>query len=325
MEARFGLGAEVIEEAEGAGAGVGHAVFEDEIGEVGEAEEGGLFLAELEDALDDGAVVAVAGSGADGEGGVDVMAGLAAIEIGHHGEIIGGLEGEAPAGEVLALGGFAGAGDGGGGQTGEIGLIGEDEFEGVGGIEDVLGEFGGDLGEFDVDGFEALLAGGIEIGAMAAEAGDGLVEEAAALAGERGGFGGGGEGFEVEPEAGFERDAGIEGADIGLRGVEGGAEFGIGGDAFEVADHAHGPIERFGESVEGVEGIVEGARGGGRGEGGEAGAGSGEEGGAGGFDVFGADAVERDPELGVEQGVGVGRTGHCNQRNRSPVPGTSGQ
>src|ERR1039457_6501866 len=51
---------------------------------------------------------------------------------------------------------------------------------------------------------------------------------------------GGGVRFAVAPRPGVQRNAGVEGADLGLRGIEGGAQLGIRGDAFQVTHHAHG-------------------------------------------------------------------------------------
>ena len=59
------------------------------------------------------------------------------------------------------------------------------------------------------------------------------------------------------PQARVQRNAGVERADLGLHGVEGGAQFGIRGHALQVAHHAHGPIERLGQRVQRVQRVVE--------------------------------------------------------------------
>ena len=99
------------------------------------------------------------------------------------------------------------------------------------------------------------------------------------------------------PEAGVQRNAGVERADLGLRGVEGGAQLGIRGHALQVAHHAHGPIQRLGQLVQRVQRVVERPRAIRRGERGEACAGLAQQLGGGGLHVLGAYPVERNAEL----------------------------
>jgi len=46
---------------------------------------------------------------------------------------------------------------------------------------------------------------------------------------------------------------------LGLRGVESGAQLRIRGHAFQVAHHAHGPVQRFRHRVQRVQRVVESA------------------------------------------------------------------
>jgi hypothetical protein len=188
-EAALRLGFQVLEKMEGAGAVVGHAVFEHQVGEVGEAQKTRLLAPQFQNAADERAIVAAFLGGADAVGLVEVAAGGGVIHVGHHRQVIGRLQSEAPAFQSLALGAVAGGGDGRRRQTGEIRLIGNHQFESVGGIEDVLAELGGDLRQFDVELLQFFLAGRVQIGAMAAESVDGLVEKAPPLAGDGFAFG----------------------------------------------------------------------------------------------------------------------------------------
>ena len=64
LEAALGLALQIFEEAQRALAGVGHAVFEHEVGEIAEAEQLRLLAAQLEDAREQRAVVALRLGGA---------------------------------------------------------------------------------------------------------------------------------------------------------------------------------------------------------------------------------------------------------------------
>jgi len=123
-------------------------------------------------------------------------------------------------------------------------------------------------------------------------------------------FGRCGVGFDVLPQAGVQRNARVKGADLGLRGVEGGAQCGIRGHAFQVAYYAHGPVERLGHRVQRAQRVVEGAFPIGGGERGQAGAGRTQQLDGGGLHVLRADAVERNTEFHVKKRVGVAAALH---------------
>ncbi len=305
-ETGFGSGFEVFEKSQGPGAVVGHAVFEYQVGEIAEAENAGLGAAQLQNAGHNGPVVALRLGGADGKGLVELAAHGGIVQVSHDRKIVGRLQGEAPAIEVFAGGAFARRGDGGSGQPGQIRLIGENAFEGVGGIEHVLAEFGGDGGELDVDLLELLLADRVEVGAGPAEPFDGLDQVAAAFSGKGGAFGSLRISLDRLPEPGMEGDSGTERADLRLDGVPRGAQLRVGGHGFEMANHAHGEIERLGERVERPQSVVPGALAVGRGDGFEARAGVAEQAGRSRFHAGGADAIEGNAEADLEKRIGVG-------------------
>jgi hypothetical protein len=284
---------------------VRHAIFQHQVGKVGETKERRFLAAQFDNAHDNRAVIAAGGGAAHRECLVDLVANRALVEVGHHREVVRRLQREAPALHPLALRAFPRAGDGRGRQPGQVGLVGEDEFEGVGRVQDVLRELGGDPRQLDVDLLQPFLAGGFQIGAVTAEGVDGLVQEAPPGARESRGRRAGGVGLDVIPQAGVQRNAGVEGADLGLRGVEGGAQFGVSGDAFQVAHHTHGPIQRLGHRVQGKQRAVEGWFAIGGGERCEAGAGLPQQLAGGGLHVLRPDAVERNAEFHFEKRVAV--------------------
>ena len=190
------------------------------------------------------------------------------------------------------------------GESGEVGFVGGDPFEGIGGIDHVLREAIGQLGEFNFDGLGARFVGVGEVGAVAAEFVDGLGDVAGAGVVEVLGGVAFGEGFEGRPEGRVVGDGGEEGADLGVGSVVGGAEVGVAEQAFEVFDEAKGEVEFGGGVVEGAKGGFVGERGGALADGFESGAGEGDVVVDGRFDVLGAYAVEGEAVVEGEQGVG---------------------
>ncbi len=209
-----------------------------------------------------------------------------------------------------------------GGSPGEVGLVGEHQFEGIGGIQDVLRELGGDLRQLDVDLLQSLFARRIQIGAVAPERLDGFVQEAAARAAELRGFGRGGVSFDIAPQARVQWNAGVEGAHLGLRGIECRAQLGIRRHALQVAHHTHRPIQRLGQLVQRVQRVVERALPAGRGQRCQPGARFAQQLRNRRLHVLRADAVERNAELYLKKRVGVAGTLHYFKRNRQGVPGT---
>ena len=180
FESGAGLFIEGIEEFEDVAAGLGHAGSGLEVGEGGEAEQGGFFAAEFEDLLHNGAVIEGRGGGDRGAGVGELAADGGVVEEAEGGEVAWSLEGEAPPGFAFGSGAGGGGAAGGFGESGELAFVGEEEFEGVGGVEDVLAEAGAEGSEAVVDGLEAGALGIVEVGAIAAEAVEGESQGAGA-------------------------------------------------------------------------------------------------------------------------------------------------
>ena len=145
VEARFGLGLEIPQERQRARAAPGHAVFENQIGKVAKTEQAGLLRAQFQDAADQRPVVPGALRGADAICQIHLPANGGVVQVGHDGGVIGRLQSEPPAFAAFAGGALARGSHGGGRQSRQGGLILDHQFEGVGGIEHVLTELGGDL------------------------------------------------------------------------------------------------------------------------------------------------------------------------------------
>ena len=137
--------------------------------------------------------------------------------------------------------------------------LGDQEFEGVGGIQHVFRKPGSEPGQIDVDLFQPLLARGVQVGAVTAEIFHGFVEEAPPLARQSGAFRGGGIRLDTLPQPFLKGDARIERADLRLDRVECGAQLRVGGHRFEVPHHSHGVIQRFRQVVQRAHGVLEGA------------------------------------------------------------------
>jgi hypothetical protein len=93
------------------------------------------------------------------------------------------------------------------------------ELEGAGGVERVLGVAQGELAELDVDLLQALLALRRQVGSVAAEQPQRLVEEALSRAGEAFRLVARGVGGDPRPEAVVERQLAVEALDARLGGV----------------------------------------------------------------------------------------------------------
>jgi len=255
-EVLFGLTAQILDEGQGARTLVGHAVFKHQVGKGGVAQQLGLFAAQLQNTGHQLAVVVRCGRGADAEGVIHLAAYGFVVEIGHYGDIAGRLQGESPALAAFALGALPGGLQRAHGQPGEALAVSDHELIGIGRIEDVFGELGGEPGQLHVDLLEAFLAGGVQVGAVAAEIVDGLLQEASPDPRERPRLTGGGIALDIVPQTGIERDAGVEGAHRRLHRIVGGAQLGIGGHRFQVAHHGHGAVEGFGEAVARRQGVL---------------------------------------------------------------------
>ena len=106
------------------------------------------------------------------------------VQVRHHRDVVGGLQGESEPFTLLACGTLPRRGQRSGRKPGKPRLVFDDHFEGVGGIQDIFAEFRSLLRQFDIDRFKAFFARGVEIGAVAAEGLDGFVQVAAAFSGQ---------------------------------------------------------------------------------------------------------------------------------------------
>lgn len=263
----FGLGVKAIDdfcveisgEVEGSLSVPGHAALQDVVGEIGVTEEGCFFLAEAEDVPNMSGVVAFAAV-ADGAGAFpDLLAEGVVFGILHDREHRGEVLGDAPLSFlVLALGVFGGAVFGGVGEAGEAGFVVDEKVPGVGGIENVLAELLGDLGEFAVDFEHALFGIGSEVGTGGLEVIAGFLDEAFLEIGEGGDGVGFSKRFEDAPEVVVERNGGRELGDDGKHCIESFTEFVGVGDGVEVVDAAPRAVEIIGGGFESAESVFEG-------------------------------------------------------------------
>ena len=163
-----------------------------------------------------------------------------------------------------------------------------------------------------------FLPAGVQVGAVAAEGVDGFVEITPAHSGEGGRLPGAGIGPDCRPKGSVQRNARIEGAHLRLHGVEGGAQFRVGGHGLEVPHHAHGVIERLGDVVQRAHGVFEGTLARKSGDGFDSGARAAQQFGCGGPHVFGMDFVERDPESNRKKWILHSIAGHHTKGYQEP-------
>ena len=181
------------------------------------------------------------------------------------------MQGEFPAGLALpALSIPLGGGPGGSlhvlRQARQFGLVGHEFGEGVGGVQQVFRELGGEAGQFFLDGLEAGLLVFRQFGAGKAEVADLVVQDSLAGRGKAGEFGGGGQGLVLLEEGQVLAQFAEEAGHLRQQVVVGLAPFGHVIDAVQVADDAPGPGEVLDAVVEGRREIVPGGRHGGGGE-----------------------------------------------------------
>ena len=293
---------------------MGHAIIKHQIGKIAEAEQLGPLTAQFEDLHEQRPVVAVRLRGAHGVSFIEALPDAGILQVRHDGEIVRGLQGEAPSGLALAPGTLAGRFQGCGRQARQIRRVRDQQLEGVGRIEHVFGEFGGELRQLDIELLQAPLPGRVEFGAMAAEGVECLLQEAPPFALERLRLGGAGEGLDGCPKPPMQGNAAVKGADFRLHGIEGGAELGVSSHGFQVPHHCHGAVQRFAEGIEGAQGVCKGAASGsGRGFAAQdlqALPGGAQQLAHRGLDMLGADAVEGHAKAHGEQRVAVVGLGH---------------
>ena len=142
------------------------------------------------------------------------------------------------------------------GKTRELGLVGDDQFEGVCLVEHVLGELRGQLRELDFHRLERCFVSGLELGAMSTKVIEGLVEETAAGGLETTSLVGLRKGLHGLVEAVVHGELRPECARFGHDGVVRVPQRIGRGDAFEMTDGSHRQLERFGRALQSAEGVV---------------------------------------------------------------------
>ena len=254
-EAPLCLRLKVFQEFQRPPAGVSHPVFQHQVREIGEAKQFRLFPTQHQDAADVFSVVPRLGCGTDAMGLVDRLPDRGIVEIGHRGEVIGRLQCKAPAFQVFVHGALSRRGDGDRRQPGQLPLIGDHQFEGVGRVQNILGEFSGELGQLDIDLLESLLSGGIEVGAMTPKILQRFDQEPLPLARQPSRVWSPSVRLQSGPEARVQGDSRIKRARFRLNGIQCRPQIGIGGNRFQVPHDAHRIVQRLGQFVQHFEGI----------------------------------------------------------------------
>ena len=135
-----------------------------EIREGAVTEQAGLFAAQRERAVDDGGVVALSGRGAGHKGAVKRFARAAVAAVHHERHVNRSVERDFPRagfrrGRVFAglARGLGGHGEQRGGEAFDLVRRAQDQGEGARGVENVVAERGGELGQFKLNGVEPRL------------------------------------------------------------------------------------------------------------------------------------------------------------------------
>jgi hypothetical protein len=150
------------------------------------------------------------------------------------------------------------AGLGMGGKARESRLVVHDELPGVRRVEHVVGVALRQLRELGLERLEPRPALRGQVGARLAELGEGLAHEPRPHGREARGPGRRGEGLELGPEGGPQRDAGAERGHLREHPVVGLAQVRRIRDGLNVRDPVPGPVQRVGRLVEREEGVLEG-------------------------------------------------------------------
>jgi hypothetical protein len=232
---------------------------------VGVTEEFGALVAQGEDLPDEAAVVVFPRMSHGDAAAPDLLAQARVVGVFEHGEIDGSLEGDAVNGRFVRAETFRrrfGTQDTTGRfrQTAEARIVFEDEFPGIGGVEDVLGEFLGDAGEFGLHLLEPLFLRLGQVGTAADEVAHRFLEETLLYACQGRRLRRIGIGLDPLPQASVQRDAGIELGHVWQHRVVGGAQGLAVAHGIEMPDPAPGHREILGGTFEFEEGVLKGQR-----------------------------------------------------------------
>ena len=254
LELRADTQSDVLDELQRRVTRAGHAAGGGEIGEVLLAQQAGLLVAKREDLADERGVVPCVLQADLAEAFPALAAEVLVIGVLEHREDRRGLQRETPGLRLALRGrGLLRRGQRAGGQAGEALFVFDEEFPGVGGIEDVLGILLRLLREVGVELRQAGLPFRRQVGAVLFEIGHRLLEEAAADARERLSVGGRRVGLEDRPKFGVERQRREERGDLGHHRVVGLAELRGVEDRVQMRDQTPGAGEVLRRGLEAEE------------------------------------------------------------------------
>ena len=277
-----------------------HAVGQREVGEVVEAEQARLLAAQSEDAADVLPVVELARGRARRVGAPDLLANGGVVEVSHDGGVAGSLQREAPAGQALLLGALAGGGDGAGGRpaslassvmTSSKALVESSTFWAKR-VVSLLSSTSISASRF--------LPAASSSAPWRRKSSRVLVRKRRRTPSRAAASSCAGVLPDRLPQACVQGNARVELAGDGLHGVVGSPQFRVRGHPFQVPDQAHGVIQAFGERVQFQERVLERARAVVLGQRLAPRLGAADQRLDGRHDMFGADPVERNPELDLE-------------------------
>ncbi|MNM61958.1 hypothetical protein D3C81_732710 [compost metagenome] len=179
---RLAAHGEVTEEVQDLFRRLGHLGRQRQFGEAGVAQQLRQLLAQVEDFLHHRAVVVLPGvralvGGAGAVGGVDLFAQGAVFGVGHYGEVAGEFQGDQPAFQPLGFGGVLHLRLGRIGQAGQRRFVGDVLGPRLGGVEQLVGEAAGQLGQARLDFRVALLLLRRQIDTGQAEVAQGVFED----------------------------------------------------------------------------------------------------------------------------------------------------
>jgi hypothetical protein len=301
-----------FDEGQRARAAFGHAAVQYQFGKLRSAQQPRFRLAQGENFWNEDGVVLRRGAADVHARLPDCAAQRVVLGVFHERDVGRSVERETPAGRERAGIFLEETLPGGGarafGQTGQARLVGNGQFPGIGGIEDVLGKFLGGGGNFGIEALEFRFIGGRQTRAGIAEVCKRLFEKTAADAGEGAGIGRRGVGLKDFPQALIEVDARVKVRHLRQHGVVGGAQRGRVGDGVKVLHPRPGTVERGGGLVKRAEYARVGkARGILRGDDGKFRLGIGERSGNVRLDAVGGEAAPGRGERGGKEGHGKSR------------------
>ncbi|MNQ51779.1 hypothetical protein D3C85_657740 [compost metagenome] len=247
---------QVAQEAEHLLGRLGHLGGQRQLGVVGEAQQLGQLLAQVEDLGHQRAVVVLAGvgalvGGAGGVGGVQLLAQGAVVGVGHHRVVAGELQGHQPAVEALGLRRLLHLRLGRVGQAGQCGLVADLLGPGLGGVEHLVGEGAAQLGELHLDRAVALLLGFRQVDAAQVEVAQGVLDDGLLRLIEGGCGRAVGQRVPGLVQRAVLAQLGVVGRQLGQAGLVGGAQLGAVAHGIEVADRAPGTTQTRVQLVEG--------------------------------------------------------------------------